>query len=175
MYADQDYAAGEEVFISYGILPNADLLLTCAPLPACAASVTARAPHSCGGRWFTDGFVLPDNIFESVGFGLGLSDTDPSHDVKVRRRLGDQLPATHSLWRYAVGQRELLQRHRLVEHMQTHVSLEGRPRCGLAAAVWPRGLLTRRTVPSLCRPCASRSMCQRARSRAAAAVLSSCP
>ncbi len=39
VYADQDYRAGDQLFISYGVLSNADLMLTCAAaaLPATPA------------------------------------------------------------------------------------------------------------------------------------------
>eukprot|EP00466_Bigelowiella_natans_P020399 jgi/Bigna1/134142/aug1.24_g8850 len=55
--ADQDYAGGEEVFISYGALSNPHLLLNY-------------------------GFSLPDNILESIGLKVSLDESDPEMRVK---------------------------------------------------------------------------------------------
>ena len=60
-FADQDYKAGDQVFISYGLQTNSDTLL-----------------HY--------GFVMPDNIYESVGFAVELdsAESDPLHDQKQK-------------------------------------------------------------------------------------------
>ena len=56
MHADQKYSVGDEVFISYGILTNPDLLNTY-------------------------GFIMLDNPFETVGFKLNLGDVAPSQSM----------------------------------------------------------------------------------------------
>mmetsp|Transcript_8899 Transcript_8899/g.28073 ORF Transcript_8899/g.28073 Transcript_8899/m.28073 type:complete len:665 (+) Transcript_8899:3-1997(+) len=58
LYADQAYAAGEQVFISYGVLTNPDLLITY-------------------------GFVMTDNIYETVGLSVGLEEYDPLAEAKT--------------------------------------------------------------------------------------------
>ena len=57
VFADQDYAAGDQVFISYGVLTNPDLLLN----------------YGC---------VLTDNLFESVGLRLEIDDATPHAALK---------------------------------------------------------------------------------------------
>ena len=52
-YADQDYKKGEEVFISYGIMTNPDLMMTY-------------------------GFAMPNNAYETVGFALGMDQMSPT-------------------------------------------------------------------------------------------------
>ena len=62
IYADNDYIAGEEIFISYGIMTNPDLLVTY-------------------------GFVLPNNAYETVGFGLGLDQATEQEDALLNDKM----------------------------------------------------------------------------------------
>eukprot|EP00940_MAST-03C_sp_MAST-3C-sp2_P002770 g2770.t1 len=75
VFADQDYSAGDQVYISYGILSNPDTLLSY-------------------------GFVLPNNVYETVGLSFKLD--DPSKLAEL----------TH---------------FGLQEHTRTHVPLTGNP------------------------------------------------
>ena len=84
IYADNDYIAGEEIFISYGIMTNPDLLVTY-------------------------GFVLPNNAYETVGFGLGLDQATEQEDALLNDKMA------------------LLKRQQLEADMQTHVALDGQP------------------------------------------------
>eukprot|EP00941_MAST-03F_sp_MAST-3F-sp1_P005686 g5686.t1 len=57
VFADQDYNAGDQVYISYGVLTNPDMLLNY-------------------------GYIMPDNIFESIGLRLEMENTTPHVDMK---------------------------------------------------------------------------------------------
>ena len=66
VYTDSDYKEGEEVFISYGIMTNPDLLITY-------------------------GFALADNAYETVGFGLGMEQAMASEIGKLDELLPGKL------------------------------------------------------------------------------------
>ena len=60
MFADQDYKKGDQVYISYGILTNPELLLNY-------------------------GFVMPDNVYETAGLGFD-SESNDEETAKLLKR-----------------------------------------------------------------------------------------
>ena len=120
VYADQKYDAGDEVFISYGILTNPDLLLSY-------------------------GFILPDNAYETAGFRLGLNSqgqreqrpTPPLFSSPTGVPGG--MPPTPTptgldptLFAMApppmdVLRGDLIRERNLDDALETHISLDGRP------------------------------------------------
>jgi len=63
VFADQDYKKGDQVYISYGILTNPELLLNY-------------------------GFVMPDNVYETAGLGFDLDENeDETRNILKRFQL----------------------------------------------------------------------------------------
>ena len=60
VFADQDYKKGDQVYISYGILTNPELLLNY-------------------------GFVMPDNVYETAGLGFELENNDDETAKLLKR------------------------------------------------------------------------------------------
>ena len=60
VFADQDYKKGDQVYISYGILTNPELLLNY-------------------------GFVMPDNVYETAGLGFELESNDEETAKLLKR------------------------------------------------------------------------------------------
>ena len=79
VYTDSDYKEGEEVFISYGIMTNPDLLITY-------------------------GFALADNAYETVGFGLGMEQAMASEIGKLDELLTGKLKFLISFIRSTIQQ-----------------------------------------------------------------------
>ena len=121
VYADQDYKAGEEVFISYGILTNPDLLLSY-------------------------GFVMPDNIFETVGFRLGM-DLVGRWDHEVEQIGSDSKDMEITPLDALKG--DLLRDRNLNNALETHIGLDGRPSTRFLEALRIRELTLEDLVPRL--------------------------
>jgi hypothetical protein len=123
VYADQDYAAGDEVFISYGILTNPDLLLSY-------------------------GFVMPDNIFETVGFRLGM-DADGRWEDAADGAAGSA--AASGVTPLDALKGDLLRDRGLGDALETHIGVDGRPSARFMEALRIREATLEGLVPRLAR------------------------
>ena len=94
------------------------------------ALTRARRAAGCA-----DGFVLTDNVYETVGLTLGLTEEDPLFAQKVcvcvgrvaaaAARVGSRWVRARARVRVQIA---TLKRWKLLEHQDTHVGLDGMPR-----------------------------------------------
>eukprot|EP00939_MAST-03C_sp_MAST-3C-sp1_P004615 g4615.t1 len=128
IFADQDYAAGEQVYISYGILTNPDLMLNY-------------------------GFVLPNNVYETVGLSFEPADQSKMEEI-ARHGLGPHTKTHVSLT--GDPSHEFIAAMRVNNHISPG-RVEETPRSGASSASSPPPVESESSLTNPFRPISSAS------------------